>query len=91
MIEPLTDYSLKDFDITTYGDYLLNMDTAAFLGLDIAKELSMTPSTISHHMDQLKNAGLLNEEQDGSSKFYSISRNSGEQLLKTMKNLLKAK
>lgn len=58
-------------------------------GLDIAKELSMAPSTISHHMEQLKSCGLLNEEQDRSSKYYSISRNNGKELLETLERLLK--
>jgi len=31
-------------------------------GMDIAEVLSVAPSTISHHMEQLKKAGLLNEE-----------------------------
>jgi DNA-binding transcriptional ArsR family regulator len=57
-------------------------------GLDIAKELSMAPSTISHHMEQLKSCGLLNEEQDKSSKYYSINRNSAKELLEAMEKLL---
>lgn len=60
-------------------------------GLDIAKELSMAPSTISHHMEQLKSCGLLNEEQDRSSKYYSISRNNAKELLEAMKKLLEGK
>lgn len=60
-------------------------------GLDIAKELSMAPSTISHHMEQLKSCGLLNEEQDKSSKYYSISRNNAKELLEAMKKLLEGK
>lgn len=60
-------------------------------GLDIAKELSMAPSTISHHMDQMKNCGLLNEEQSKSSKFYSISRTAARELLKALSELLDKK
>lgn len=59
-------------------------------GLDIAKELKLAPSTVSHHMDQLKNAGLLNEEQVKNSKYYSISRNSVNELLAVLtENLTK--
>lgn len=60
-------------------------------GLDIARELSMAPSTISHHMEQLKGSGLLNEEQDKSSKYYSISRDNSQVLLDTLKELLAKK
>lgn len=57
-------------------------------GLDIAKELSMAPSTISHHMDQMKNCGLLNEEQNKSSKYYSISRTGTKELLESLAEIL---
>ena len=60
-------------------------------GLDIANELKLAPSTVSHHMDQLKNAGLLNEEQVKNSKYYSISRNSVNELLTLLSETLTKK
>jgi DNA-binding transcriptional ArsR family regulator len=53
-------------------------------GLDIVGELSLASSTVSHHMDQLKSAGLINEEQVKNSKYYSINRNSVDELLKIL-------
>jgi len=57
-------------------------------GLDIAQELSLAPSTVSHHMDQLKNAGIVNEEQEKNSKYYSISRNNVDELLRVLTETL---
>ncbi|MDF2822141.1 MAG: transcriptional regulator, ArsR family [Clostridiales bacterium] len=60
-------------------------------GMDIATTLSITPSTVSHHMEQLKNAGLLNEEQVKNSKYYSISRNNVDELLNLLTETLRKK
>ncbi|ABX41384.1 ArsR/SmtB family transcription factor [Lachnoclostridium phytofermentans] len=60
-------------------------------GLDIANELKLAPSTVSHHMEQLKSAGLLNEEQVKNSKYYSISRNSVNELLAVLTETLTKK
>lgn len=57
-------------------------------GMDIANSLSLAPSTVSHHMEQLKNAGLLNEEQVKNSKYYSISRNNVNALLNLLTETL---
>lgn len=50
-------------------------------GLDIAKRLHLAPSTVSHHMEQLRQAGLLNEETLKDGKYYSLSRTGVESLL----------
>lgn len=60
-------------------------------GLDIAKQLSLAPSTVSHHMEQLKNAGIVNEEPEKNSKYYSISRNNVDELLKILTETLEKK
>lgn len=57
-------------------------------GMDIAEAFSVAPSTISHHMEQLKKAGLLNEEQVKNSKYYSINKNSVNELLKRLTETL---
>ncbi|HEX3076276.1 MAG TPA: metalloregulator ArsR/SmtB family transcription factor [Lachnospiraceae bacterium] len=57
-------------------------------GMDIGKELSLAQSTVSHHMEQLKNAGLLHEEQVKNSKYYSLSRNSIDELLQLLTETL---
>lgn len=57
-------------------------------GMDIAQAMAVAPSTISHHMEQLKRAGLLHEEQVKNSKYYSINRNNVKELLKRLKETL---
>lgn len=43
-------------------------------GLDIVKAMSLAPSTVSHHMEQLKSSGLVIEEPVKQSKYYTINR-----------------
>lgn len=50
-------------------------------GMDIAKALHLAPSTVSHHMEQLRQAGLLNEETMKDGKYYSLSRTGVQDLL----------
>ncbi|MDD2283076.1 MAG: metalloregulator ArsR/SmtB family transcription factor, partial [Eubacteriales bacterium] len=57
-------------------------------GLDIAEALSLAPSTVSHHMEQLKQAGLINEEQVKNSKYYSLSKNNIQALISRLSKTL---
>lgn len=50
-------------------------------GLDLAKQLSLAASTVSHHMEQLKESGLITEEQVKNSKYYGLNRQSAAELL----------
>lgn len=56
----------------------------ALRGLDIAKALHLAPSTVSHHMEQLRQAGLLNEETMKEGKYYSVSRTGMQALLEEL-------
>lgn len=53
-------------------------------GLDIAKTLCLAPSTVSHHMDQLRQAGLVHEELLKDGKYYSLSSNGIQDLLESL-------
>lgn len=50
-------------------------------GLDIARKISLATSTVSHHMEQLKENGFITEEQVKSSKYYGINKQSVKALL----------
>lgn len=50
-------------------------------GLDIAQRVSIATSTVSHHMEQLKDSGLITEEPVKNSKFYGLNRNAMEDFL----------
>lgn len=50
-------------------------------GMDIAQRVSIATSTVSHHMEQLKDSGLITEEPVKNSKFYGLNRNAMEEFL----------
>lgn len=54
-------------------------------GLDLAKRLSIATSTVSHHMDQLKESGLITEEPVKNAKYYGVNHQGAEALLEDLK------
>lgn len=54
-------------------------------GLDIAKKVSIATSTVSHHMEQLKEGGLITEEQVKSAKYYGLDRKNAAAFLDELK------
>lgn len=43
------------------------------MGKELAERLDLSKATISHHIEQLKGTGFINEERIKNSKFYSIN------------------
>ena len=41
---------------------------------ELIEELNLSQSTVSHHIKVLKHAGLLNERQRGTWKYYSLHK-----------------
>ncbi len=50
-------------------------------GQDIVAELKLAPSTISHHMTELRQSGLTTEESVKNSKFYGVSKKRIKEIL----------
>lgn len=50
-------------------------------GMDIAKALHIAASTVSHHMEQLRKVGVVNEEPVKNARYYSIDQNKVEAIL----------
>ena len=73
-------------DSTRYQIVTLLARQGPMRGLDIAREVSLAASTVSHHMEQLKDCGLVTEEQVKNAKYYGLSRQSAAQLLEELKN-----
>ena len=71
-------------DKTRYRILILLAQGTPLRGLDIAKRLQLAPSTVSHHMDLLKERGLITEEPEGNSKYYGICTPNLEALLRTL-------
>jgi DNA-binding transcriptional ArsR family regulator len=48
---------------------------------DIGQELDISPSTLSHHLDKLKNEGLVSVQREGTYLRYSANTQGLEELL----------
>jgi DNA-binding transcriptional ArsR family regulator len=48
---------------------------------DIGQELAIAPSTLSHHLEKLKNEGLANVRRDGTYLWYSANTVALQELL----------
>ncbi|HWS30500.1 MAG TPA: metalloregulator ArsR/SmtB family transcription factor [Clostridia bacterium] len=57
-------------------------------GMDIARSLGLSPSTVTHHMEQLKNAGLVLEEPVKNAKYFSVSRHGMKELIERLAKTL---
>lgn len=78
-------YSLKALaDSTRYRILILLAQGTPMRGSDIANQLSLAPSTVSHHMEQLKEGGLITEEPVKNAKYYGICKPNVEALLREL-------
>lgn len=73
-------------DPTRYQILTLLAAQGPMRGLDLAKLLSLAASTVSHHMEQLKESGLITEEQVKNSKYYGLNRQTAAELLEGLRN-----
>jgi DNA-binding transcriptional ArsR family regulator len=86
----------KQEDITRYADMLAAMGTEPRLRImrlllsahpegmvvgEIGSELEIAPSTLSHHLEKLKNEGLVTVRREGTFLWYSASTEALEKLL----------
>lgn len=55
-------------------------------GKELAKELGLVTSTVSHHLEQLRSVGLIHEEREKSVKYFSININEYYKLCDAMKS-----
>lgn len=88
---------LRDINIARYADVLAAMGMASRLRImrlllsahpdglvvgEIQKELGLTPSNLSHHLEKLKNQGLVVVRRDGSRLWCSANVATLEELLR---------
>lgn len=71
-------------DETRFHLIELLSENGTMIGKDLAAELGVATSTISHHMEQLKSIGLLNEEKVKNSKYYSINSGTMQELMQQL-------
>lgn len=68
-------------DSTRYEILTLLAKEGTMRGFEIAKALSIATSTVSHHMDQLKESGLITEEPVKNSKYYGLNKQGAKELI----------
>lgn len=73
-------------DETRYKILTILAAEGQFKGQDIAAKLNLTPATISHHMAELKEAGLITEERVKNAKYYGANKEKIGRLLTSLKN-----
>lgn len=60
-------------DKTRFQILKLLKERKSMNGIEIAEQMKLAPSTVSHHMNHLKKSGLVHEEPAGNTKYYSIN------------------
>lgn len=68
-------------DPTRYQILTILAQEGPMRGMDIAKKVSVATSTISHHMEQMRDCGLVTEEPVKNAKYYGLSKQSAKALL----------
>lgn len=76
-------------DPTRYQILRLLAERGSVKGQDVARALKLAPSTVSHHMNALRDAGLVTEEPVKTAKYYGLARDSLRRLSEEIKTDLK--
>ena len=94
------EFSVKDNKIAMYAKALAHPARVAILQLlikqqscicgDIVDELPLSQSTVSQHLKELKEAGLIKGDIEGTSVCYCIDYNEWESAKLYIKNLLES-
>lgn len=71
-------------DKTRYQILVLLKEKKSMNGIEIAEQMKLAPSTVSHHMTHLKNSGLVHEEPAGNTKYYSINTHCMKNCIETL-------
>ena len=58
-------------------------------GKEIAKALSLTTATVSHHLDVLRKEGLIHIERDKNTKYYSTNQRQFDKLISQLSKYIK--
>jgi ArsR family transcriptional regulator, arsenate/arsenite/antimonite-responsive transcriptional repressor len=60
---------------------LLSAHPEGMIASDVSKELGISPSNLSHHLDKLKNEDLVKVRRDGTYLWYSANAEALQELL----------
>lgn len=71
-------------DKTRYKILVLLKEKKSLNGIEIAEQMNLAASTVSHHMNQLKSSGLVHEEPAGNTKYYSLNTHCIKNCIETL-------
>ncbi len=71
-------------DKTRYKILILLKEHGSMNGIEIAEQMKLATSTVSHHMTNLKSSGLVHEEPAGNTKYYSINTHCMKNCIETL-------
>ena len=74
----------KRFEIIT-----LLSENGSLMGKELAEKLDLAKATVSHHIEQLKETGFINEERVKNSKYYSINPRGVDKFIGYLSEILK--
>lgn len=78
-------------DPTRFEILELLQDNEPMFGKQIAEYMNLSTPTISHHLDQLKEIGFINEERDKNLKYFSSNKNNINQFIYLLDKTLNRK
>lgn len=76
-------------DPTRYQILRLLAERGSVKSQDVARALQLAPSTVSHHMNALREAGLVTEEPVKTAKYYGLARDVLRRLMEEVRTDLK--
>lgn len=79
---------LKVLSDRTRLEILRELSFGERYGKTLAEKLSLTTSTISHHLDQLKEVGMVSEERIKNTKYFKNNKEEIDRILKEFKDYL---
>jgi DNA-binding transcriptional ArsR family regulator len=69
-------------------DIIKALSSESYSGKTLAIKIGVSTPTISHHLDQLKSIGLIYEERDKNTKYYTLNKNAYKDIMDTLNNYL---
>jgi DNA-binding transcriptional ArsR family regulator len=75
-------------DDTRFRIISLLKEKGGLQGSKIVEATGLSPSTVSHHMKNLREAGLVHEEADGATKYYSLPTDITQKIIDALQEFL---
>ncbi|SCY60805.1 ArsR/SmtB family transcription factor [Alkaliphilus peptidifermentans] len=80
--------ALKIIGDNTRLEIIQKLSVKAMFGKEIAKEIGIGTSTVSHHLEQLRSIGLIHEERDKNIKYFSLNIKEYNHLCDVLKDFI---